>query len=535
MTNKKLNEANAVSEALVTKLAKSAIYTEVLQKTDNPWTEITRFKAATSDKIEYGKSVDHCRFFYRTEPLVSTVIDKLVEIGINDLAISKNKLSENEFRLFTAIKPRLVEFAEQMALEYLLSGFVIPEIGYTKADKDFAFSLGVKKLNSVVIPDSMWVRDPKTIRIDVSLLNDMPAYFIQIPQDVLQFVKTKGTFASGKKDPELYQKMVEEFPDFIALIEKGDVEVLLENDMVFRRKYMSDNPYPIPYVNSALEALYHKRKMRRMDYSIMDKVISAIMHVKVGDKDFPITDSDEDQEYLSDLGTQLNMRGSGTQVLERIFQLITNHTVDISWIFPDTQALLNVDKYNDINQEILFGLGFPRVLITGEALRSGSTDPEIATLSPIKTAEDFRRKILNVLQEIVLQVSQRNGFKSVPQVSFREINLKKFKDFLDGLKTLYEVAGISRTSFARELGFDFTEEVDNMKAEQDALIKRGLPEFGPTPNSKNPNLPVDNTNQPANPTNNTQNQQQNNQNQNQQNPPTNNQQTTNQGKNTQNQ
>lgn len=458
---------------------------ELLEKTDNPWTEIPKFKTTVRAQEDFVKSVNHCRFFYKTEPLVSTVIDKLVEIGINDLTFSKGKLSENELRVFLALKPRLLEFAEQMATEYLLSGLVVPEIGYGRVDKDFIFSLGVKKYSSLVLPDSMWVRDPTTVKIKTSLLADKPSYFVKVPTDLINFIKSKGKYADGTQDEKLYELMTSQFPEFVDAILKGETEFLLEQTNVFRRKYTSDNPYPIPYIQSALEPLHHKRKLRRMDYSVIDKVISAIMHVKIGDKDFPITQSEEDQEFVEAIASQIRMRGSNEQVLERIFQLVTNHTVDIKWIFPETATLLNVEKYNDINQEILFGLGFPRVLITGEAQKSGTSDSEIATLSPLKTAESFRRKVIEVIQGICMEVSKRNGFSSVPEVTFTAINLHKFQSFLEGLRMLYDSAAISRTSLGQQFGFDFDTEVLKMEKEMNALREKGLPEFGATPNSKN--------------------------------------------------
>lgn len=484
-TSKKIATAQAVlPKALPMNVAKS----ELLQPTDNPWTVVPKFQTSVNNYNDFTVAVNHSRFFYRTEPLVSTVIDKLVEIGITDLVFAKNKLSDNEFRVFESVKPKLVDFAEQLATEYLLSGFVIPEVGYSKVDKDFLFALGVKKYPSLELPDSMWVRDPTTVKIKKTFLGDKVSYFVKVPNDVVSFIKSKGVYSDGSKDPALYEIMTKQFPEFVKAIMDGQTEFLLENDNIIRRKYTSDNPYPIPYIQSALEPLHHKRKMRRMDYSIMDKVISAIMHVKIGDKDFPITQSEEDQEYVENIASQLRMRGKSEQVLERIFQLITNHTVDISWVFPETAPLLNVEKYNDINQEILFGLGFPRVLITGEAQKSGTSDSEIATLSPIKTAESFRRQVIEVIRDICLEISKRNGFTSVPTVSFKAINLHKFQQFLDALRFAYESSAMSRTSIDKELGFEFSTEIAYLEEETQQLKEKGLSEFGPTPNSKNPVL-----------------------------------------------
>lgn len=454
--------------------------------TTNPWTDARKSMDKPYDFDKFVETANLCRFFYRTEPVVSTVINKLVEIGINDLVFSKNKLSDNEFRVFKALKPRLLEFAEQMAQEFLLSGLVVPEVGYRKInDKNFIFSLGVKKYSSLTLPDSLSVRDPRTIKIYTYWLSDKPSYFIKIPDDVIAFVRNKGKFSDGKEDKELYDLLKKFYPEFVKQIEAGENEVPLENDFILRRKYTSDNPYPIPYISSSLDALQHKRKLRRMDYSLIDKVISAILHVKVGSDEFPLTDSPEDVESLNELRAQLRMRGNSEQLMERIFQLLTNHTVSLEWIFPNADILRDTDKYSDINQEILFGLGFPRVLITGEAARTGTSDPELAMIAPIKTMENFRSKIIEVIRNICVEVAIRNNFKSAPQVEFKTLNLHNFKDFIEGLSKLYDTSSLSRTDLARIYGIDFLEQLEKLEQENKELTARNIPLYGPNPFSAN--------------------------------------------------
>ena len=461
---------------------KGIAFAEFGSPTTNPWTDALKSKDKKFDYDEFTKVNSLCRFFYRTEPVVSTVVNKLVEIAINDLVFSKNKLSENEFRVFTSLKPRLMEFAEQMAQEFLLSGLVVPEIGYSKSkDKEFIFSLGIKKYTSLVLPETLTLRDPSSIKIFTSWLGDHPSYFIKIPDEVIKFITSGGKLANGKENKELYEQFTKSFPEFVKQVMAGEKEVPLLNDNIIRRKYTADNPYPIPYISPSLDALQHKRKLRRMDYTLIDKVISAILHVKVGSDEFPITESPEDQEYLDALRSQLRMRGNSDQLMERIFQLVTNHTVEMEWIFPNAEILLNENKYTDINQEILFGLGFPRVLITGESARSGTSDPELATLAPVKTMENFRRKIIEVIKDICIEVSLRNNFKSAPIVEFAVLNLHAFADFVAGLSKLYDASALSRTDMAKIYGYDFVDQLDKLEMENKELMKRGLPTVGPNP------------------------------------------------------
>jgi hypothetical protein len=480
-------------ESLTAKKVKGVAFAEFGSPTTNPWTDPLKAKDKKVDYDEFVKLNSLCRFFYKSEPVVSTVVNKLVEIGINDLVFSRNGLSENEFRLFSALKPRLIEFAEQMAQEFLLSGLVVPEVGYEKnKDKEFIFSLGVKKYTSLILPESLTLRDPSTIKIKSTWFGDKPIYFIKIPEDIIKLITSKGS--KNDQEKEQYDSMVKQFPDFVKLVNSGVKEVPLDNDNIIRRKYTADNAYPIPYISPTLDALQHKRKLRRMDYTLIDKVISAILHVKVGSDEFPVTDGEEDQAYLDELRSQLRMRANSDQLMERIFQLVTNHTVELNWVFPQSEILLNEKKYDDINQEILFGLGFPRVLITGESARSGTSDPELATLAPVKTMENFRNKIIEVIRDICTEVSLRNNFKSAPMVEFAMLNLHAFADFLTGLEKLYNASALSRTDLARVLGYDFLDQLEKLDKENQELAKRGLPTVGPNPfGSPATNTPTDGT------------------------------------------
>lgn len=470
----------AVEKIPELKLAVSKYSVTSANASANPWKDPAKEVDKEVEFDDFVKIIRLCQFFYTTEPMVSTVINKLVEIGINDLTISKSGLSENEFRVFTALKPRLLEYAETLAQEFFLSGLVVPEISYGAVDKDTIFELGIKKYSRLIFPVSMWVRNPETIKINTSVMSDQPSYYFVVPDEVVSFIKEGGKYPDGREDEELYTKLKTYYPEFVSKVLAGETEFLLDNKLIVRRKFLSDNPYPIPYISPVLDALQHKRKMRRVDYSIMDKMLGAILHIKVGSDEFPATNAEEDVAMLDEIRSQLSYRFMTDQNLERIFQLVTNHTVNLEWVFPDTELLRDTEKYNDINQEILFGLGFPRVLITGEAARSGTSDPEIALISPVKTLESMRRKIIKIIREICKQVAIQNSFK-VPQVNFKALNLHAFKDFMEALFKVYDSSGVSRTALAESLGYDIMEQLDNLEKEKQELDKRELSGVGVQP------------------------------------------------------
>ena len=103
----------------------------------NPWRYTwKKDKDSKGPQLDFLKMIKRCRFYYNRDPVTSTTINKLIDIGINDLTFYKNGLSSNEFKIFEGIKPKLLGFAEDMALEYLLSGLVVPEVEYGIMEKE---------------------------------------------------------------------------------------------------------------------------------------------------------------------------------------------------------------------------------------------------------------------------------------------------------------------------------------------------------------------------------------------------------------
>jgi len=430
----------------------------------------------------YHKLVKQCKFYYKKDPIGGTIINKLVELGITELIFDKGKLSENEFRVFDGMRKKIKKFIEACALEYLLSGLVVPEIKYTATPKTVLQRLGIKKYTTLALPNTMWLRDPATMKINSSMVLDDPSYYVILPEELVFFIQNKGQYPDGNKDLDLYQKLLQEYPEFVSLVIQGNKEVLLDNPLVIRRKVLSDSPYPIPYLAGAVEAMRHKRNLRRMDYSLASRVITAIQLFKLGNDEYPVTDQGE----FDALEAQIKNRGMAGRDVERIFQLFANHTLEISWVLPPVDVLLDDTKYTAVNQDIFFSLGFPRILTTGETERSNSSQPELATMSPVKTMENMQEDLLEIVENILDSIAELNDFRDKPTFRFASINLREFKDFAAAMKDLYDTANISRTSYAKLFGYNWDDEV-TLRADEDKKMKElEVGEFAPRPFSPSP-------------------------------------------------
>lgn len=435
-------------------------------------------------EAKYRKVVDLCRFFYKKDPIAGIVVDRQIDIAINDLMFEKGKLSENEYRLFMMIKPKLLEFAENCALEYLISGLVVPEVEYRPVDREQLKEYGVKKYEYLVLPEVMWLRDPNTIVIKDNFFMDKPSYFVEINKEIMMFIQSDGYYSDGTSDLELLRQIKELYPEFYTAVKKGVKILPLENNSIIRRRVVKGSCYPTPYMDRSLEALKHKRNLRRMDYSIASRVISAIQLFKLGDKDFPVVQGDEEQ--FEAIKSQMNHRGNNSpEDVERIFQMFANHTLQVEWVFPPTDALLSDAKYKEPNADIFLGLGFPRILTTGETDKTGTSDPEFASIPALKSMEKMRKDILVIIQKIVTKVAQENNFKSSPIAKWKPIHLIAFKAFIDGMTALYDTGNLSRTTYTDSFGYDYQDEVELRKEEQDQLDDMGLSPIAARPFAAN--------------------------------------------------
>lgn len=457
----------------------------------NPWSpsDVDTLESLTLD--EYKEAVDACRFFYKHDPLAASAVNKIIEIALNEIKFNSNGLSQNELKIFENVKQKLLDFSRNMGLEYMLTGMVIPEMSYAPFTKDQLNSMGmpIKMKEVVTLPSSMWVRDSKQVEIKSALVGDKPTYWIEIPAKTIYFIMHEGRYQDGTVDKELYNQLLRDYPQFVTEVRGGAKKMKLDNPFIFRGKYLADSPYPIPYLYASLESMKHKRNLRRMDYSLASRVITAIMLIKVGSDEFPIT---EDDDYVfDDLRRQLAWRWNGSKPdMERVYQLFANHTIEIEWVIPDVAALLDDAKYGNVNKDIIQGLGLPSILIAGETEKSGSGGSnDYSMISPEASMKAMRNQLLVVLQAICNEIANRNHLPKAPIIKFAEINLNEFTSFRQGLADLYATGNLSRTSYAEFMGFNWIDEMVNRESENKVLKEKNLEEFSPKPFSNAPETP----------------------------------------------
>lgn len=441
-------------------------------------------KATGVDKMsvptEYHKIVDLCRFFYDHDGMAYTTINKQVEIGINGYAINPGTCSQSELLVYESLNEMIEKFLREAAQEFLISGLVIPEATW---DMVKGSEISNKSRRNYNLPVDLWHRDPQSIEIKKTPLPNQLAVFVVPSEEEIFFIQHEGKYLDGTEDKEAYKLLVEKYPDFVAAVKAGKTKFKLDDPMIIRRYPRSGKAWPTPYLTPALELFLHKRNLRKMDYAIASRVISAIQLFRLGNDEYPLTEDDED--IIDELKTQMMWRSLQGNI-ERVFQLFSNHTLQIDWVTPDVDALLDEGKYRSINEDISIALGLPRIVISGETLRSGTSSASIAMLPPANSIDFMRKQLLEFPRALYKDIQEKNRFKGVPEPYYPPIRLSDMRDLTEMGREFYDRGVISKTGWGEFAGIDFDTEAERMALEKDTMVRLGLESRPDVPYSPTP-------------------------------------------------
>ncbi len=450
-----------------------------------PYGDLTATFGLTPEKLivpkEYHTVLRMCYDFYQRGGMVSVIINRLAEFTITEIRNGQRNTSDEANAYFAAMlhsKPsRLMRFLRTSALEYFLSGMVLPRIDWQPM-KGGEVSPDLTKGKTYVMP--VFDLYPPLL-VDITWNGwGQKQYWLKVPSADIKLIRSKG--GQVKEQQSKYQAWVENYPTFVNLIAQGANKVEIKDADPILRKEISYSPYPTPYLFPVLEPLIFKQQLRRMDFAVASRVINAILLVQEGDKDFPLTE--ENQANLDSLKEQIQARSGNPLLMERLFILFSNHTTKLTWVHPDVSAMLNQDKYKQVNEELNEGLGFTRILLTGESRQAQAS--EISTYAIQPMMEDFRSMIQEWIHDTYWKAGEVNGFsaKKLPEPNFRPIRLQDFVKTAAVFAQAFKEGNISRTTRAESVGTDFETETELMKDE--AKLMKGLPAYQPTPYSPPP-------------------------------------------------
>lgn len=438
---------------------------------------------------DYHQVLILCYDFYQRGGSITTVVNRLAEFSITEIRNGQRKTTDEANILFDGIlhsKPsRLGRFLNTMSLEYWLSGLLLPRVDWVET-RARDISPDLARPNKTYLMPQFDLYPPLLVAVDWAGWGEK-VYYLKIPTSDVRLLKSGG---SRIKDQQArYEMFVNTYPWIVDEVKNGSDKIRIKDSDPILRKEISYSPYPTPYLFNVLEALIFKQQLRRMDYAVAARIINAILLVQEGNDNFPLTE--ETRENLDTLKTQVFARSANPAMAERLFALFTNHTTKLTWIVPDVAALLDQDKYRQTNEELAEGLGFAKILMTGESRNAGAS--EVSTWSIQPQMELFRTELLEWIQQVYVDFGERNSFRKIAKPLFKPVKLQDFVKTAAVFAQAFKEGNLSRTTRNDMLGLDFETEVELMKDEKELM--KDLPAFPPMPYSPAPPMGMGNNSQ----------------------------------------
>ena len=419
--------------------------------------------------MPYHESIRLCRYFYRRDGIANTVVNRIAEITTTQLRNRRKVISgegtitDQEIEVFNIVARRIQPYIKNIILSYLIDGMAIPQYELVKI-------MGTRISNKLgrtryYLPESITCRNPEHVLLKRTLVGGKRRAFIKIPSEDIGFVTNRGVWADGTSDLESFNRIKEEMPEYIAAIQSGKT-VFPIDDYIIYRNLLSFSDYPQPYLESALNPLDHKRYLKMMDRSIATRAVEAFRHIKVGSDEFPADDDDIDAAKSA-----LNQTSS----TDRVYNLFTNHTIEIAWIIPPLDILMDATKYQEANADIFFALGFPRILTVGETEKSNAADNKIASLGIMATLKAIQSDVIEWVKRLYLDVADKNDLLRVPEPYFAAIPLSDVSQLIQYARDMIETGTVSKDTVSAFYGSDYDSELEQREYEKETDIEEETP------------------------------------------------------------
>lgn len=172
-------------------------------------------------------------------------------------------------------------------------------------------------------------------------------------------------------------------------------------------------PLAVPMVYPVLADVEMKLAMKKMDLELMRKIEHALLWITTGEK------GDEFNK-----GNGINYKNIArlqalftNQTIMRVF--VGDYTTKAEWLIPkDIKDIIGSEKYKVINEDIREGL---QSILTGEDKFANAQIKSKIFIQRLKEGQD--NFLQNFLMPEIEQICDKMGFRIIPEVGFRPINL----------------------------------------------------------------------------------------------------------------
>jgi len=254
---------------------------------------------------------------------------------------------------------------------------------------------------------------------------------------------------------------------------------VLSEDFLVRKDGRWYDRYPTPllirrgtYTNYVI-----KKKLKEKTGGLLDKLMWYLLLMKKGHPNFPdlIYTNEQFKDMTTDLNKVLN-DNENSIAPTKIPTYATSFDTSFDHIFPDLRVIFDRTIYEEIDRDILAGLGLIEVLEgVGSTRREAILNPKPLVQLTVNLIIEIEKLLYELLYEIVEKNQTRVKYFSPDNLHKLRIvttPLKAFwtEEFKTFVRSFYDRGLISKESSLEAVGFDFETELKRRENE----LKEGM-------------------------------------------------------------
>lgn len=404
--------------------------------------------------------------YYYTDPLVGTVTNLLANMACKGFENDIDDANIKQFYDTWTFDVGFEEVLEWIYLDFFKTGHVTtykvlskyePRVSYLspipgiKSKNKKATAAKKKIWSKGHLPIAYTVLNPLLVTIDGNLLFDKVSTKLKPPPELTELLK-KST-SDLTEDEKILIKALPN--DLKAAAEKGgnfQLDPRLVGSITYRKQPYER--YARPRSTKVFDAIEYKRSLEQADLSTLDGISNYILKITIGSDEFPVSS----QEELDAVAALFNTSSKS-------FDVVWNHTLNIEKIVsPEIEAILGQGKYKQVNEDMTAGLGMSRAMIDG----AGTITVAEAGLIVKGLTEEInyaRRQVTRWAYREYQQIAEAMGFDRFPKIRWDDSILKDTILYMNTLSQLVDRRMLSYKTSLESLGFDYDNELRNMKDE----------------------------------------------------------------------
>lgn len=384
---------------------------------------------------------------YHMEPMVSTVIDMMVDFSSSGFV---NECEDDEIKKLYdkwAKEVKIYELVEQIFLEYWRTGNVsiYRSDKYASVKKQTKDKQGnIKSKKSYKFPAGYTILNPLSVTIEGSMMFNQEQAYLSLNNSVVSM--------NSKEETMNFMQYVPDGVGSNAINSEGKLKLDPERFSRITRKKQPYERYASPFLERIFESVLFKQKLKLLDMSMVEGMVNQLVTVTVGNDEYPA--GDEDLQAIAELFNTPN----------KAYTVFWNHTLDVKFHKPEGLETLHADKYKQVNDDILSGLGINRTLIDGGgSSRSSMSNGWVSTLSLIERLDNTRYKVIDWLESEYRRIADENGFDAFPKAVFNRMNLRDDTYIRDVLLAMYDRGLLDEENILSETGYDYKSIIETKK------------------------------------------------------------------------